>query len=348
MIERLGRLRTLSVIAAILAVSAIIAVLTFVGLNAAFALLSLLATIAVLGLAKLQVDVSVRLRRIDQRILKLRADNSDVKKEIKAIHGRIVPVQSAILRIRSELDSHFHSQFGSLELERSLSGILEEVNGIRSHLGDLHNPGSDYRQLEALFGLYQLVNFRQRVPPMRGWSASPDFLLEVVSKILAQRPKTVLECGSGVSTLVMAYALHHVGMGHLYSLEHREVFAQQTTELLKLHGLSDWVSLLNAPLKEVELRGDRWMWYEPEVLEAIDTVSFAVVDGPPGATQPLVRYPLVPMIYQKLESNAVVVLDDYKRIDERAVVERWTTEFEGFVCKELDHEKGTAVLVYSG
>lgn len=354
--ERFGRLRTWSVIAAVLAVTAVIAVFSFLDTNSGLVLLSFLAAIGVLGFAKLQVDMSVHLRRLNNNLLKLSADNSDVRKQMVKIESGIVPVESAMFRIRSELDSHIQSTSSHLEsldirmgeLGGRLSSISEQANAIHRHLGDLHKPGPDYRQLEALFGLYQLVDFRQQVPPMRGWSASPDFLLEIVSQILAQRPRKVLECGSGVSTLIMAYALHRVGTGHLFSLEHRDVFAQKTSKLLKLHGLSDWVSLLSAPLREVELQGERWMWYEPAVLEDIDTVDFAVVDGPPGATQPLVRYPLLPIIYGKLGRKAVVMVDDYNRTDERAVVERWMAEFEGLICEELYHEKGTAVLLYGG
>src|SRR5690606_6972324 len=63
-----------------------------------------------------------------------------------------------------------------------------------------------FRQLEALQNLYHLIQVRHEMPPSRGWALSPDVLLSYVQEILDRHPRTVLECGSGASTIWAAYA----------------------------------------------------------------------------------------------------------------------------------------------
>jgi len=70
-------------------------------------------------------------------------------------------------------------------------------------------------QVIALFQLYQALSPRRLLPRTRGWAASPDFLLTLYHTIRSRRPELVVEIGSGVSTLVCAYALQQNGSGRL-------------------------------------------------------------------------------------------------------------------------------------
>src|SRR5689334_13030025 len=62
-----------------------------------------------------------------------------------------------------------------------------------------------YRQIEALFALYHGIQFRAPLLGLRGWAASPDFLAIQIANIRQHKPKTILELGSGQSTLISAY-----------------------------------------------------------------------------------------------------------------------------------------------
>ncbi|HZL04081.1 MAG TPA: hypothetical protein VFE45_01440, partial [Coriobacteriia bacterium] len=72
-----------------------------------------------------------------------------------------------------------------------------------------------YQQVEALIGLYETLDIGLPLPPMRGWPASPDFARELACVIAETRPQTIVEIGSGVSTLVAGYALKKNGMGRV-------------------------------------------------------------------------------------------------------------------------------------
>lgn len=319
--------RLLAVVGAVLAVTATFAVLVFLGRGAVLVLLAGLGAIGGLGLTSFALDISTRLRRLDQQVGHLRTDSSKTRKTIDVVANRNQALESVIDGVHTRVEE-----------------LASEASRIREHLKTLRPPSADYRQVEALFGLYHLLELDQKVPPMRGFAASPDFLLETISQILDRRPRSVLECGSGVSTLLVAYALQRNGTGHLHSLEHDADYAHSTRELLSLHKLAGWATVVHAPLQPIELAAQSWWWYAPDALASLETIDLVVVDGPPTATQPFARYPLLPVVHDKLAGDAVVLVDDYDREDDRAVVARWLEEFDGFTCLQHNHEKGTAVL----
>lgn len=55
-----------------------------------------------------------------------------------------------------------------------------------------------------------------------------------------------------------------------------------------------------------------------------------IVDGPKaGADCPQARYPALPMMKSSLAHSYCVFLDDAMRDGEKAVVDRWVSEFDG-------------------
>src|SRR5690242_20570642 len=64
-----------------------------------------------------------------------------------------------------------------------------------------------FRQVEALAGIFLELGITHSLPPTRGWAASPDFLREIAVHVLHARPGVIVECGSGVSTVVLARCL---------------------------------------------------------------------------------------------------------------------------------------------
>jgi hypothetical protein len=61
-----------------------------------------------------------------------------------------------------------------------------------------------YRQVQAFIGLKDLLNLTVPLPPLRMWAASPDFLLVIARHALTAKPRVVVECSSGSSTVVLA------------------------------------------------------------------------------------------------------------------------------------------------
>ena len=201
-----------------------------------------------------------------------------------------------------------------------------------------------FRQLEALQGLYVELQLEHSLPPTRGWAGSPDFLLEVARQVRSARPRVVVECSSGVSTVVIARSLQRNGSGKLYSLEHDADYARLTRAQLLRHGLQDWATVLDAPLVTHPLGDDSWPWYDLAALPQDIAIDLLVIDGPPQATHALSRYPAAPLLFPRLTSGAMVLLDDASRPDEQAALQRWGAEFPDLAQSSRPCEKGCAVL----
>jgi hypothetical protein len=92
------------------------------------------------------------------------------------------------------------------------------------------------REIEALFQLFQHFTPRAPMPSSGDFALNPTDLLELLHLVRDRRPRTVLELGSGTSTVWLAYALEQQG-GRLISLDHDHGYAQKTRALLVAHGL---------------------------------------------------------------------------------------------------------------
>ncbi len=203
-----------------------------------------------------------------------------------------------------------------------------------------------FRQLEALQGLYTELGLKRSLPDTRGWAASPDFLLEMARHALSERPQLVVECSSGTSTLVLARCMQINGAGKVYSLEHDPAYARQARQQLARHGLSDWAEVLDAPLAAQDFGGSTWPWYVTDGLPGGADIDMLAIDGPPQATRALARYPAGPALFGRLSPGAAVFLDDARRPDEQEILRRWALQFPEMEQRQLNCEKGAAVLHY--
>jgi predicted O-methyltransferase YrrM len=248
-------------------------------------------------------------------------------------------------RLEDQLESG-----SSVELWRRVSTeLLAELLTVR----DLAEEAATHRSVENLYAQFEALLHLERLlgsetpplPPLRGWALSPDVALHALRVVLERRPGTVVELGSGASSVVLGHAVRLAGRGRVISLEHDEGFLERTRALLEEHGLADTVELIHAPLVDHQLEGERWRWYDTSWLNGFEgPLEFLLVDGPPTTTGHLARYPTLPLLAPLLASDAVILLDDGARPAEREVLERWRAELPGAKVLELPHEKGTVEL----
>ncbi len=186
-----------------------------------------------------------------------------------------------------------------------------------------------YRQIEALFSLYQKFEFEAPLLNMRSWVASPDLLAVLSGLIQEYEPLTIFEAGGGVSTIISAYSLKSLGSGHVYAVEHQEEFAKNIQHQLRLHDLAAYATVIHAPLVPVEIGGKTWQWYDMSKLADVDDIDLMLVDGPPQYDNPsdMARYPAMPLMEKKLNPKALIVADDADRDEDKKMCLRWEEEF---------------------
>jgi hypothetical protein len=149
------------------------------------------------------------------------------------------------------------------------------------------------------------------------WVAQPAYLAACLWAAL-DSPGPILECGSGLSTLVLAAAARHTGQP-LWVLEHQPRWRQQLQGYVRMHQLP--VQITVAPLQDY----GPFSWYAPPLTEMPAAFTRVICDGPPGTT-PGGRYGLLPIMRARLVPDCLILLDDLHRPEEQAIAARWASE----------------------
>lgn len=149
------------------------------------------------------------------------------------------------------------------------------------------------------------------------WAAGVEYL-DAVAEQASVEDGPILECGSGLTTLLLATVAESTGSS-VWSLEHDAPCHERVSSRLRRFGLHANVQL--TPLRDY----GRFDWYDVEP-SALPSFSLVVCDGPPSATRGG-RFGLVPVLRQNLAADCSILLDDARRPGEREVLERWASEF---------------------
>ncbi len=202
----------------------------------------------------------------------------------------------------------------------------------------------DYRQVQALFALYHQIDYRAPLSPMRLWAISPDFIAALLPLLDTHKPRFVLELGSGLSTVNVGYYLEQAGTGRILSVDHEAQFADATRRMLETHQLTGVATVVHAPLTRYDIEPEPKLWYDLVQVPINEPIDLLIIDGPPGGVQPNSRYPAWPLLKDKLADNALIVMDDANRDDEKAIIEMWQALEPRLTVETILTEKGMAVL----
>jgi hypothetical protein len=152
-----------------------------------------------------------------------------------------------------------------------------------------------------------------------GFAADLDYLEEVARRA-ASVEGHVLECGSGLTTLLAGLLAGRRGF-QTWSLEHHPEWRARVTAALTEHNIPR-ARVALAPLKDY----GGFSWYDPPLAEMPGAFSLVVCDGPPWTT-PGGRYGLLPVMHGRLHAGSLVLLDDANRPDEQEALGLWSDEY---------------------
>lgn len=161
--------------------------------------------------------------------------------------------------------------------------------------------------------------------PWSKWSLRPAALLTVLNDILLNGRRTIVECGSGVSTVYMARLLRGTD-ARIRSLEGEESWVRAINGILAAEDLSNVATVLHAPLEPHDLALEDNLWYADGVAQELTSLEtdLLLIDGPGGGAQRrMSRYPALPFFQGSLLPDSTVVLDDVNRPGEQRVIELW-------------------------
>jgi len=151
-----------------------------------------------------------------------------------------------------------------------------------------------------------------------GFAAQTEYL-EEVGRRAATTAGPILECGSGLTTILMGLLAGRRGV-ETWSLEHIPDWRSRIVHKLEQS------KILHVQVCQVALRDhDEFTWYDAPLADMPKEFQLVICDGPPGATRGG-RYGLLPVLGDRLPAGSVILLDDVTRSGEAEVLRRWTTE----------------------
>lgn len=203
--------------------------------------------------------------------------------------------------------------------------------------------------LEAAIAVNAMIKARLPLPAFGGAAIEADTARELISLILQKRPRRVMECGSGLSTLLVGYVLERLGDGEVLSMEHLADWADLTRNRIEQHGLQHHARVFHAPLEWVDLGGmATWKWYARRCWEDWKDVDLLIVDGPPAWEDRFARHPALPLLWDHLNDGAVILLDDTARPGEKGVVTDWIALYPGRLIRtHVGASRGLTLLTVS-
>ncbi len=307
-------------------------------------ILSLLAATGLLLMTMLALSRQVHAQtgRIERMLLRNRAV---VQRRTGAVEQRL----SGLLEQQKRLP-FMQDYLEAMAAASSLSAvrIADQIESLSESSTEQHLDTQ--RQVQAALNLHQLVEIPGRVPPMGGWAASADFNVLMLEELIRIRPRTVVECGSGTTTLLLALAVRQYGLStRVVALEHLESFKAQTEETLRLHGVADFAEVRLAPLGRSSVPDHATPWYAEEALTDLHEIGLLIVDGPPATTGDRARFPAVLLLLDRMSARCSVVVDDLNRPTDLEVVRSWSALLPDFELEQLDTlQKSAGVLRRGG
>jgi predicted O-methyltransferase YrrM len=177
-----------------------------------------------------------------------------------------------------------------------------------------------------------------------GHAITPETLKLIQHLVDSLDVGSVLELGSGISTLLLANDFRRRNAGRVLSFDDDARWAEQTAAKLRHEKLDAFADVRVAPLVDVEAGGRHARWYDLASLDEAARFDLIIVDGPPAwHGDSLVRLPALYRLRRHLSDKGVLVLDDAARDGERAVARQWQRDFPDLHFRMVQTGRGLLV-----
>lgn len=138
----------------------------------------------------------------------------------------------------------------------------------------------------------------------------------------ASTPGDVLECGSGLSTLLLGITAGRRGH-HVHTFEHDSASHKRLCRLVERYRLPN-VTVHHTPIVSY----GAFDWYQLPSLSLSSNFNLVICDGPAQHLTDSGRYGLFPVMRGALHPHCRVILDDSNSRIDRRVIHRWRKEHQ--------------------
>jgi len=212
------------------------------------------------------------------------------------------------------------------EMRRDIYVIRDEVRAAKELNVSLGTAISNMTAESVNAACINSIGFRFPVF-LGGWSIDTFLGRYLIQYILEHRPKCIVELGSGSSTILIARTLQLLEekeTTHI-AIDHEAKYLGLTRNAAQLNAVADGIEFHHCPLARYESLDKLWYSGLTEKLSG-HKIDLLIIDGPPGALQPMSRYPALPLLLPYMSEQCTVVLDDAIRDEEQEIARRWIHE----------------------
>lgn len=185
---------------------------------------------------------------------------------------------------------------------------------------------------EDLYSMSILSQFKfNTYIPFFGMSLSPTSLVRILNEIVINNRKNIVEFGSGISTIYMAKLskINNLNL-NIYSVDENSNWIRKVHHILVKENLDDAVAFIYSPLK---FYNENIKWYDSLVLDYYFKNDYncdmVLIDAPKASEKEdeEIRYWALPYMFNRLNYDHVIFLDDANREGEKNIIKKWSEEF---------------------
>lgn len=153
-----------------------------------------------------------------------------------------------------------------------------------------------------------------------GYTLSFQEIQHIANDIVIHRPATILEIGSGLSTIILSNLISELGYKpEFYSID------QDASWQKHLQGYCKNVYFYNFEIglnSEFAVEGGRWFEIPQNSLLREKKYDLIIIDGPKGYESKFARFGIVNFLKERLNETSIVFLDDTDREDEKFILKQ--------------------------
>ena len=155
----------------------------------------------------------------------------------------------------------------------------------------------------------------------------PSTIIHILNEIFINERRSIIEFGSGISTLYLAWAAKKLN-ARVLSIEENADWSQKVWDLLEQNQLQGSCTVQAVQRCDVTMPGYSCHWYDIDrVKQVIGKTHFdlVIVDGPTAYQKgwEKARRPAVDLLQGNLTESYAIFLDDAMRPGERQILEAW-------------------------
>lgn len=222
-----------------------------------------------------------------------------------------------------------------MQIKAKLKAVIDEIyrsgGQTRKNTKELRDHSKKTDDIYAMSILQSLLSDLPYLP-FNGGALRPVCMAYIVNEIIINQRKTVLEFGSGLSTIVMARLIKKNKLQtRVIAIEHNQVWASILEGYLLDEDLDPYVKIIRVDLKDMETPLGKVKWYDYDVIAAnISDKKFdlIIIDGPPADREPIMhsRFPALFKLDNNIAADFCMLLDDANRQGEKDLIEYYRTQ----------------------